>query len=221
LPIPGEVGRTIRQTRGALRGMWMDAVPRFCGGHHEKKDVSAPTSGKGFGGGSGPVGKPKGGTAKDEREGKADGNAQESDVPESTETDRGKAGKKGGGECYLHGPFLGDMLPGQTLRMKRGLGGVSGMTAMIPEESNDEDADLSDDIYSFIRRTPLPWTPARMMQVASLEFRNVNRDILRATITGVLTRMKKTAQHILMASIRNGPLTAEAELPPSISIQIR
>jgi len=88
--------------------------------------------------------------------------------------------------------------------MKRGLGGVAGMTAMIPEESDDEDADLSNDLYAFIRRTPLLWLPARMMQVASLEFRNVDRDILRATITGVLTGMRKTAQHILMARIRNG-----------------
>jgi len=37
-----------------------------------------------------------------------------------------------------------------------------------------------------------------------LEFRNVDRDILRATITAVMAGMKKTAQHILMASIRNG-----------------
>jgi len=88
--------------------------------------------------------------------------------------------------------------------MKRGVGGGTGMAAMIPEESDDEDADLSEDVYAFIRRTPLPWTPARMMQVPSLEFRNVDRDILRATITAVLTGMKKTAQHILMASIRNG-----------------
>jgi len=67
------------------------------------------------------------------------------------------------------------------------------MAAMISEDSEDEDADLPDDIYSFIRRTPQPCTPARMMQVASLEFRSVDRYILRATITAFLTGMKKTA----------------------------
>jgi len=85
--------------------------------------------------------------------------------------------------------------------MKRGMGG---MTAIIPLESNKDDADLADDIYAFIRRTPLPWTQSRMMQVASVELRGVDRDTLRATIAGVLTGMRKTAQHILMASIRNG-----------------
>jgi len=59
---------------------------------------------------------------------------------------RGNAGKKKGGDCYRHGPFLGDMLPGQTLRMKRGIRGMTAMTAMIPVESEDDDADLSDDI---------------------------------------------------------------------------
>jgi len=127
----------------------------------------------------------------------------ESGVAARAKTGRGKE-RKGDGKCYLHGPFLGDMLPGQMLRMKRGLGGGTGMAAMIPEESEDEDADLADDVYAFIRRTPLPWMPARMMQVASLEFRNVDRDILKATITAVLTGIRKTAQHILMASICNG-----------------
>jgi len=93
------------------------------------------------------------------------------------------------------------------------------MAAMIPDESDDEDADLSDDVYAFIRRMPQPWTPARMMQVALLEFRNVDRDILRATITAVLTGMKKTAQHIQMASICNGTPHREDELLPSTSIQ--
>jgi len=42
------------------------------------------------------------------------------------------------------------------------------------------------------------------MQVAVLEFRSVDRDILKATISAMLVGMQKTAQHILMASIRNG-----------------
>jgi len=88
--------------------------------------------------------------------------------------------------------------------MKRGMGGRTAMAAVIPVESDEDDADLADDIYAFICRTPLPWTQARIMQVASVEFRGVDRDTLRATIAGVLTGMRKTAQHILMASIRNG-----------------
>jgi len=50
--------------------------------------------------------------------------------------------------------------------MNRGLGEVTGMAAMIPEESDDDDAELFDDVYAIIRKTPQPWTPARMMQVA-------------------------------------------------------
>jgi len=105
------------------------------------------------------------------------------------------------GGCYRCGPFLGDMLPGQTLRMKRGVGG---MTAIIPVESDEDDADLADNIYAFIRRTQIPWTQSLMMQVVSVEYRGVTWDTLRATIAGVLTGMRKTAQHIFMVSIRNG-----------------
>jgi len=79
------------------------------------------------------------------------------------------------------------------------------MAALVPLETDEDDADLADDLYSFIRRTPLPWTQARIMQVALAEFRGVERDTLRATVAGVLAGMKKTAQHILMTSIRNGP----------------
>jgi len=43
-----------------------------------------------------------------------------------------------------------------------------------------------------------------MILMASVEFRGVSRETLRATIAGVLTGMRKTAQHILMASICNG-----------------
>jgi len=145
-----------------------------------------------------PVGNPKG--KKDVR---ADGGELEGEVLGMASEGCGNPGKKETGGCYRHGPFLGDMLPGQTLRMKRGMGGMAAMTGIIPVESDEDDADLADDIYAIIRRTPLPWTQARMMQVASVEFRGVERDTLRAAIAGVLTLMRNTAQHILMASIRN------------------
>jgi len=85
--------------------------------------------------------------------------------------------------------------------MKRG---VAAVTAMVPVDSDEDDADLADDVCAFIRKTPLPWTQSRLMQVALVEFKGVDRDILRATVAGLLTGMKRTAQHILMASIRNG-----------------
>jgi len=80
--------------------------------------------------------------------------------------------------------------------MKRG---VAAVTALVPVESDEDDADLADDVCAFIRKTQ-----SGLMQVAVVEFRGVDRDILRATMAGVPTGMKKTAQHILMSSIRNG-----------------
>jgi len=49
---------------------------------------------------------------------------------------RGDSGRKGEGECYRHGSFLGNMLPGQTLRMKRGMGGVAALTSLMLFESD-------------------------------------------------------------------------------------
>jgi len=150
--------------------MWMEAIPRVYGIDREQKTPAEPLSGKGFGDGPGPVGNPKGKkevrVGVGELEGEGLGLAREG---------RGSQSKEEPGGCYPHGPLLGDMLPGQTLRMKRG---VEGMTAIIPVESDEDDADLADDIYAFIHRTPLPWTQSRMMQVASVEFRGVDRDTL-------------------------------------------
>jgi len=83
-------------------------------------------------------------------------------------------------------------------------GGGSRKVALVQDSDEEDDTDLAEDVYAFVRRTPKPWTTARIMQVAILEFRNVDRDILRATVTAALVGMKKTAQYILMASIRNG-----------------
>jgi len=118
----------------------------------------------------------------------------------------GDPGRRAEGSYYRHGPFLGEMLPGQTLRMKRGMGGVAALAAVMPLEDDEDDADLADDVYAFIRRTPLPWTHARIMQVGLVEFKGVESEMLRAAVAGVLAGMTKTVQHILMASIRNGTL---------------
>jgi len=68
-------------------------------------------SGKGFGGGPGPVGKAKKEVEKGEKARPAGEmeNVPENGVAARPNTGRGKGEKKGGGECYLHGPFLGDM----------------------------------------------------------------------------------------------------------------
>jgi len=60
LPLPGETGRSIGKMRGALRWMWMDAIPRVYGIDREPKTPGGPVPGKGFGEGPGPVGKPTG-----------------------------------------------------------------------------------------------------------------------------------------------------------------
>jgi len=61
LQTPGETGRTIGKTRRALRGMWMDMVPKFHEGNSLDKDAAVTVPGKGFSGGPGPVGRPRGG----------------------------------------------------------------------------------------------------------------------------------------------------------------
>jgi len=201
---PGETGMTIGKTRGALKGMWMDMVPKFHDGSLRNQSAAENVPGKGFGGGPGPVGRPKGGSFEDKRQDDADvggASGQGSGLAREVYRDQGR---KGDGECYRHGPFLAEMLLGQNLRMRRGMGGVTAVTAVMPLEDEEDDADLADDVYAFIRRTPLPWTHARIMQVALAEFRGVEREMLRATVAGVLAGMKKTPQHILMASIRNG-----------------
>jgi len=122
LPLAGELGLPIGKMRGALRSMWMEAIPRVYGIDKEQKAPMEPLPGKRFGEGPGPVGKPKGGS-KDKKDGQEEGTEREGEVQGSARDERGSAGKRGGGDCYRHGPFLGNILPGQTLRMKRGMGG--------------------------------------------------------------------------------------------------
>jgi len=143
LPVASDVGMPIGKMRGALRGMCMEVIPRVYGIDRDQRGPVEPLSGKGFGGGTGPVGKAKKEVAKG---GKVElagetGSMPTSGVADPPKTDRGKAGKKGR-ECYLHGSFLCDMLPGQTLRMQQGHGTLTGMAAIIPEDGEDDDADL-------------------------------------------------------------------------------
>jgi len=78
----------------------MEAIPRVYGIDREQKEPVEPLSGKGFGGGPGSVGKPKGGSIKDKKEGKADSNEQEGEMQGSARDGRRNAEKKEGGECY-------------------------------------------------------------------------------------------------------------------------
>jgi len=143
-PLSGEMGMPIGKMRGALSGMWMEAIPRVYVIDREQKKPAETLCGKGFGDGPGSVEIPRG--KKEVRSGVG---ALEGEGLRTAREGRGSQGKEEPGGCYRHEPFLGDMLPGQTLRMKRGL---EGMAAIIPLESNEDDADLADDVYAFIRK---------------------------------------------------------------------
>jgi len=132
LPLPGETGRSIEKMRGALRGMWIGAIPRTCGIDAEPKTPVGPGPVGVFGEGPGPMGNIQGGLKDNlDRQGndtEREGTARAKELFERR--------RRGGSECHHHGPFLGDVLPG-TLRMKRG---VAAVTTMIPMENEEDDA---------------------------------------------------------------------------------
>jgi len=82
------------------------------------------------------------------------------------------------------------------------------VSVQVLEEEADgmgEDADVADGIFAFICRRPQPWTLARLCRVAATgKFKEVDRMVLHATIAATLLSMRKTAQHIMMASVRRG-----------------
>jgi len=157
LQTPGKTGRTIGKTRGALRGMWMDMVPKFHEGNSLDRDAAVTMPGRGFGGGPGPVGRPKGGSFRDKSQDDADVEGAHGRGSGLAGDSRRESGRKVVGECYRHSPFLGEMLPGQTLRMKRGTGGMADL--VLPLDDEDDDADLADNVYAFIRKDPSPLDP--------------------------------------------------------------
>jgi len=60
LPLSGETGMPIGKMRGALRGMWMEAMPRVYGIDKNQKKPAESLSGKGVGDGPGSVWMPRG-----------------------------------------------------------------------------------------------------------------------------------------------------------------
>jgi len=69
----------------------------------------------------------------------------------------------------------------------------------------DYDTDLAEDVYYFILGAAQPWTVGRIFRAASRKFMGTDRSTLHATIVATLVTMRKTAQHVLMSSIRAGP----------------
>jgi len=59
------------------------------------------------------------------------------------------------------------MMPRQVLRIKREPGG-NREGALIQESEEEEDMDLAENIYLFVRKTPKHWTMTRIMQVVVL-----------------------------------------------------
>jgi len=86
-------------------------------------------------------------------------------------------------------------------------------------EAMDPDTDVGDDVFNLIRETPPPWSMGRIFRLAMRQFRNVDRITLRATIVAILYTMRKTAQHILMSSIRHGN-TRDADHASTIHLDL-
>jgi len=67
------------------------------------------------------------------------------------------------------------------------------------------DMDLAEDVYYHILGATQPWTVGRIFRAAVKKFTRTFRSTLHATIVATLVTMRKTAQHVLMSSIRAGP----------------
>jgi len=65
--------------------------------------------------------------------------------------------------------------------------------------------DLDDQLFHLIQTVPAPWTISPVLRVAVVSFPDRAPWYLRMKISTILLSMRKTAQHILMRSIRNAP----------------
>jgi len=63
------------------------------------------------------------------------------------------------------------------------------------------DTDLAEDVYYYILGAPQVWTVGRIFRAAVKKFTGSDRPTLHARIVATLVTMRKTAQHVLMASI--------------------
>jgi len=71
------------------------------------------------------------------------------------------------------------------------------------------DTDLAEDVYYYILKAPQPWTVGRIYRAAIRTFTGTDRPTLHATIVATLVTLRKTAQHVLMSSIRTGAPSPE------------
>jgi len=67
--------------------------------------------------------------------------------------------------------------------------------------------DLDEQLYHLIQiiPPPPPWTVARVLRLAVISFPDRAPWYLRSVISTILFTMRKTAQHILMQSVRRAP----------------
>jgi len=65
--------------------------------------------------------------------------------------------------------------------------------------------DLDDQLFYIIQTVPTPCTIARALRLAVVAFPERAPSYLRMKISTIILTMRKTAQHILMRSIRNAP----------------
>jgi len=65
--------------------------------------------------------------------------------------------------------------------------------------------DLDDQLFHIIQTVPTPCTIARALRLAVVAFPDRAPWYLRMKISTIVLTMRKTAQHILMRSIRNAP----------------
>jgi len=65
--------------------------------------------------------------------------------------------------------------------------------------------DLDEQLYHLIQTIPAPWTVAHVLRLAVISFPDRAPWYLRSVISTIFLTLRKTAQHILMQSIRRAP----------------
>jgi len=112
-------------------------------------------------------------------------------------------------EAFSPRMALAEFLPGH------GIGDTGSNTQTDGGGAVDEDAeedckgmeydtDLAEDVYYYILGATQPWTVGRIFRAPVKKFTGTDRSTLHATIVATLVTMRKTAQHVLMSSIRAG-----------------
>jgi len=79
----------------------------------------------------------------------------------------------------------------------------------LEEGLEDEDyeksvEDLDDELYNFIKATPLPWTTAKILKAAGEKYPDVMRIRLRSVISALLLAIRRVSQDILARCVTKG-----------------